>query len=325
MQTPDFRSVLADRFSDFLSFRRAGGVDSPSQIQLLRHFDSFLYQERFQGPWPTREVVERYLATAQHLHPGTRVNRLSLLRQFCRYLRQLEPECFIPEQSLLRQRRPSQLAHIYTETEIKAMLQAARELPPVGSLRPKTYSTLFGLLYTTGLRCGEAFALNRIDVDLEQNLLFIRRGKFGKSRWVPISTSTSAVLQRYAEERIRVFPADSESPFFVTRTGRRLYHTNVDLAFRQVLTRCGLRRGKGCPGPRLHHLRHSFACTRLLAWYREGEDVQTLLPALASYLGHVKVTSTQVYLQATAELLEEANQRFLDNFRQNILIKGEPA
>ena len=325
MKTPDFVSALAERFSDFLSFRRAGGVDSPSQIQLLRHFDAFLYQERFQGRWPTREVVERYLATAQHLHPGTRQNRLSLLRQFCRYLRQLEPECFIPERTFVRQRRPSQLPHIFTGTEIQAMLQAARKLPPLGSLRPKTYSTLFGLLYTTGLRCGEAFALNRNDVDLEQNLLFIREGKFGKSRWVPISTSTSAVLKRYTEERIRVFRADSQSPFFVTGTGRRLYHTNADLAFRQVLTRCGLRGGKGCPGPRLHHLRHSFACTRLLAWYREGKDVQALLPALATYLGHVKVTSTQVYLHATAELLEEANQRFLDNFRQNILTKGDQA
>ena len=97
------------------------------------------------------------------------------------------------------------------------------------------------------------------------------------------------------------------------------------MAFRQVLKRCGLRSGKGCPGPRLHHLRHSFACTRLLAWYREGKNVQTLLPALATYLGHVKVTSTQVYLHATADLLEQANQRFLTNFRQNVLAQGGPA
>jgi site-specific recombinase XerD len=160
-------------------------------------------------------------------------------------------------------------------------------------------------------------------VDLDQNLLLVRHGKFGKSRWVPIAASTSAVLQRYLKERMRFAPAAPESSFFVTSTGRRLYHTNIDLAFRQVLHRCGLRGGKGCPGPRLHHLRHSFACTRLLAWYREGKDVQALLPTLATYLGHVKFTSTQVYLQATAELLAEASQRFLNNFRQNISPKGE--
>ena len=325
MKPLEFVSSLADRFSDFLTFRRIGGVDSRNQFLLLRLFDRFLDQESFQGRYPTRELVERYLASVQHLHPGTRENRLSVVRQICRYLRQFEPECFVPDKGLLRQRRPSLVPHIYSEMEMKAILQAAQQLSPVDSLRPKTYFVLFGLLYTTGMRCGEASALNLADVDLEQNLLFIRKGKFGKSRWVPIATSTSAVLKRYIEQRIHVFPDSSECPLFVTRTGRRLYHTNVDAAFRQVLKRCGLRGGKGCPGPRLHHLRHSFACNRLLAWYREGKDVQALLPALATYLGHVKVTSTQVYLQATAPLLEEANRRFLDNFHQNILGQGELA
>ena len=223
---------------------------------------------------------------------------------------------------LAAERRAPRIPHIYTKDEIKALLKAARDLPPSGSLKPRTYSTLFGLLYTTGLRCGEAFALNLGDVDLRQKLLLVRKGKFGKSRWVPISPSTSVALQCYIEERSCVAAAAAEDPLFLTLSGRRLYHTNVDLAFRQVLTRCGLRGGKGCPGPRMHDLRHTFACTRLLKWYREGKDVQLLLPALATYLGHVKVSSTQVYLRATAELLEEANQRFLKNFRQNILEKG---
>ena len=99
--------------------------------------------------------------------------------------------------------------------------------------------------------------------------------------------------------------------------------TNVDHAFRQVLKHCGLRGGKGCPGPRLHHLRHSYACTRLLLWYREGKDINALLPALATYLGHVNISSTQVYLRATTELLEQANQRFAAHFRHNILTHGD--
>lgn len=205
------------------------------------------------------------------------------------------------------------------------MLGAAQALPPSGSLRAKTYCTLFGLLYTTGLRCGEAFALNVNDVDLDQQLLFVRQGKFGKSRWVPISASTTLALQHYLHERSRVAAASAQSPFFITPTARRLYHTNVDYAFREVLKRCGLRGGKGCPGPRLHHLRHSFACNRLLAWHRNGQDVSALLPALATYLGHVNIASTQVYLQPTAELLQEANYRFHRSFLQSISAIGEPA
>ena len=322
MQDPTFVSVFARRFSQFVTFRRLGGLDFSSQGRLLGYFDRFVHRQNFQGLWPTREVIERYVATTQGLSPGSRVNRFSVVRQFCRYLRQFEPQCYVPEEMLPLERRPARVPHIYTEAEITAILAAASDLLPRDSLRPKTYSTLFGLLYTTGLRCGEAFALNLEDADLSRGLLFVRKGKFGKSRWVPISPSSSAALRDYICERARVAPAIAGLPLFLTSTGRRVYHTNADHAFRQVLTRCGLRGGRGCEGPRMHDIRHTFACTRLLRWYREGKDVQLLLPALATYLGHVKVSSTQVYLRATAELLEEANQRFLKNFRQNILEKG---
>ena len=320
-----FLSALGHRFSDFLAFRRVGGIDSKSDRELLRYFDRFLAQEGFGGPWPTREVITAYLASIGHLNPRTQQNRLSLIRQFCRYLCQFEPQCFIPEDMLPRQPPRVRDAHIYSETEIQAILQAARALPPPGSLRPKTYATLFGLLYTTGLRCGEAFALNLSDVNLADRVLFIQKGKFGKSRWVPISASTAGALEQYLEARSRAAPPAPQSPFFITRNAGRLYHTNVELAFRRVLERCGLRGGKGCPGPRLHHLRHSFACNRLLAWYREGKDINALLPVLATYLGHVSIASTQVYLHASAALLEQASARFHENFRHNIAPKGIPS
>lgn len=323
MKEPDFLSVLASRFSDFLVFRELGGLASKNQIPLLRPFDRFLVREDFHGRWPIRELLERYAASGKHLQPGTQGNRLGAVRQFCAYLRSFESECFVPEPEFARRKRPLRLPHIYTQDEIRAMLGIARDLPSGGSIRSKTYCTLFGLLYSTGLRCGEACGLNLTDVDLGQRLLFISHGKFRKSRWVPIAASTAAVLHCYLQERMRVAPAAPDSPFFVTRRGQRLYHTNVDFAFRWVLKRCGLRGGKGCPGPCIHHLRHSFACTRLLAWYHEGRDVQVLLPALATYMGHVSVISTQVYLHATAELLAAANQRFLEHVRRNISPKGE--
>lgn len=323
MQQPNFVSVLAHKLSDFLVLRECGGLNSKNLIVLLRDFDRFLLHEGFQGRWPSRNVIERYAVSLQHLQPGTQENRLSAVRQFCSYLCLFEPECFVPEPGFARRKRPIRLPHIYTKDEIRAVLRAAQDLPHARSIRSKTYFTLFGLLYSTGLRCGEAFGLNLNDVDIPQRLLFVREGKFGKSRWVPIAASTADALQCYLNERVRVAAAAPEFPFLVTSHGQRLYHTNVDVAFRWVLKRCGLRGGKGCPGPRLHHLRHTFACNRLLAWYQEGKDVQTLLPALATYMGHVSFTSTQVYLHATAELLAQANQRFLENFRHNISPKGE--
>ena len=93
MSHPDFLSALALRFGDFLALRRAGGLDSKSQLALLR----FLHQQEFTTPWLTREVVEQYLQSATHLNPRTQENRWCVLRQFCRYLRQFEPQCFVPE------------------------------------------------------------------------------------------------------------------------------------------------------------------------------------------------------------------------------------
>ena len=158
MTTPDFVSVRADRFSNFLSFRRAGGVDCPSQIQLPRHFDGFLGPREISGSvaYPRGG---RKLSGDGTTPPasGTRDNRLSLLRQFCRYLRQLEPECFIPERMLLWQRRPSQLPHIvYRDGDRShATSGAARELPPVGSLRPRR-PTLRSSDCSTPRACGVA-------------------------------------------------------------------------------------------------------------------------------------------------------------------------
>ena len=319
----EFISIFSARLSDYLAFRQLGGIEPKSQRQLLGYFDRFVHQQGFQKPWPSRELIEQYLVSSQHLQPGTRTNRLSVVRQFCRYFYQFEPQCYVPESSMMHQIRPMRVAHIYTHAEIQAIVQAAWQLPPPGSLRPHTFATLFGLLYTTGLRCGEAFGLNLSDVDLEQNRLFITQGKFGKSRWVPISPSTADALRRYRHERLRIAPSLPDSPFFVIPTGHRLYHTNVNHAFRRVLKHCGLRGGKGCPGPRLHHLRHSFACTRLLLWYREDKDINALLPALATYLGHININSTQVYLRATTALLEQANHRFAVHFRHNILPSGD--
>ncbi len=323
MSEPVFASVLAERCMDCVTFRRAGGADYRARATVLGYFDRFLCQQGFDGPHPTRESIDRYWTSLSRLHPNTRSNRLSVVRQFCSYLRQFEPQCYVPEPRSRAGPTPSRTPHILTDDEIKALLVAARDLSPPGSLRPMACSTLFGLLYTTGLRVGEALALDLADVDLGRQRLYVQRGKFRKSRWVPISPSTGSVLERYIRERTRLFPAAPHEPLFVNLQGRRFFRQIVDTAFRQALSRGGLRGGKGAPGPCLHTLRHSYACHRLLTWSRQGRDVNALLPALATYLGHVCITYTQVYLRATAELLDMAHQRFHHNFRHNVLKQGD--
>ena len=203
--------------------------------------------------------------------------------------------------------------YIYSQQELRDILKAAGEYETAKSaLEEGTLRTLLLLLYGAGLRIGEALALTRADVDLDAALLTIRESKFYKTRWVPIGPRLTAVLRTYAEDRHpRRHGSDPGAPFFVTRTGTAVTRGLAERAFVRLRQIAGIMRKDGARyQPRLHDLRHSMAVQRLIAWYREGADVQQLLPHLATYLGHVDVAAAQRYLTMTPELLREASQRF---------------
>jgi site-specific recombinase XerD len=179
-------------------------------------------------------------------------------------------------------------------------------------IEPITLRTIILLLYGAGLRVGEALALNLADVDLTGSLLSVRLTKFFKSRLVPLGRHLSHAMEAYFKWRQRTHPSvDKDSPFFVKRTGGRVVSVTLQATFRRLREHAGVHRtDRGRYQPRMHDLRHSFAVHRLVDWYRQGADVQRLLPYLSVYLGHVHIAATQVYLTMTPELLEEANSRF---------------
>ena len=169
--------------------------------------------------------------------------------------------------------------------------------------------TVILLLATSGLRISEALHLTLADVDLAAGVLSIRQSKFRKSRLVPVSAATLETLRTYHDLRITVAPADPAGAFFVSGRGTGYSTSTVQAMFRDLTVQAGLREPGG-RGPRLHDLRATFAVTRLLLWYRDGEDVMARLPLLSTYLGHACVSDTEVYLRITTTLLQEANTRF---------------
>jgi len=306
-----FSSVLAATLRAFAEHRQALGYGDHTLLSHLAHFDRYLAVHGWPFPYLTREVVEGWVASDGPLQPHSRARRLQAMRLLGRFIAQTHPETCIPGPAWGLRESSGFRPHIYTPAEIKALLAEARHLTPVGSLRPHTYATLFGLLYCTGLRISEALALCLADVDLEANLLLVRESKFHKSRLLPLNPGVSDALQRYQEERDkRALPRDPEAPFFVNERRTRCAYYLACATFLFVARRVGVRGPAGARGPRIHDLRHTFAVHRLLEWYRDGGDVQARLPLLADYLGHVSIVSTQVYLDITAELLHEAARRF---------------
>jgi integrase/recombinase XerD len=164
--------------------------------------------------------------------------------------------------------------------------------------------------------------LTLADVDLKKRLLLIRETKFKKSRHVPLSASTAAHLRNYLLQRRKAgMPAAADSPLFVNRRGNKYGQEAFTTVFLEIIRKLGIRGPKGQAGPRVHDFRHSFAVNRLLAWYREGANLSAKLPLLSTYLGHSTVSCTEVYLHATAELLESVGRRFHSHFAVPLLTR----
>jgi site-specific recombinase XerD len=317
----EFHSCLALQIESFIRLRQLSGTDYQSQALLLCYFDRFLSEEKVGEPRLTRPITDRYLQTLAHLAPRVMYNRFCVVRQLCRYLSRTDPLTYIPEAIRTITPQAAHRPYIYSEAEIGALLAAASLLLPAGSLRPHTCKTLLGILYSTGIRIGEALALNLEDFHGAEERLFIAEGKFRKARWVPLCASTCRALQSYLDRRIRIKPHSPDSPLFLNLRSRRLHHCTVNQTFRRLLNQCKIPHGEPA-APRIHDLRHTFAVHRLLAWYSDGKDVNARLPWLATYMGHVDIYSTQVYLQATPELTEQVARRFHEYYLQRVEHNG---
>lgn len=307
-----FTSWLAPHFDRFVALRRASGAGYVSQRERLIAFDRHLGTHTPEPPL-RRETLIEYLASLERLSLPGRDAIVGVVWPALAYaLSHGAPVEALPVRpprasQHSRQRQP----RIVTLPEAKSLLVAARELPPQNILRPATTATLLGLLYTTGIRIGEALALDVGDLDRHDRILTVRRGKFGKSRALPLRESTAEALARYVDHPLRPMGTDASAPIFVSRRRRRLNYSTLRLALRSTC----LAAGTSKPWPRPHDFRHTFAVCRVEQWYAQGRDVDTLLPALSTYLGHTSVEKTRRYLTANGVLLEEATARFAHQTR----------
>jgi len=302
--------TLAKALEDYLTARHALGYKLRQATRTLPKFVDFL--ERKKKPCITTQLALEWAQEDPGASPVTRADRLTMVRRFAAWRSAADPHTEIPPPGLLLRRYRRPVPYIYSTDEVRRILTAALSLPSMRGLRGPTCFTLFGLLAVTGMRVAEATSLDRDDVDLKEGVIAIRHGKSGKSRFVPIHTTTRDNLQSYARKRNAVFPRPKTPAFFISERGRRVSPWCADDNFAEVSRRIGLRpktsRRFG-HGPRLHDLRHRFAVTTLIRWYRSGADVEREMPKLATYLGHARVVDTYWYLQAIPELLNLATKR----------------
>jgi site-specific recombinase XerD len=304
-------SALHEALTQYVALRRALGTQLQEPARALGHFVEFV--EREGSEFITTELALRWAMEPQSVQRATWARRLGMVRKFASWLSTVDSRNEVPPRRLLAARRRRNKPHIFTEPEIVLLMDEAARLTSPTRLRALTYVTLIGLLSATGLRPGEALALDIADVDLQGGILAIRETKFGKSRFVPIEDSTRAALARYAKQRDELCSRPAPEAFLVSERGRRLQSCTARRTFARMSCAIGLRASTGSRrsgrGPRLQDFRHSFATRRLIKWYRAGLDVAREMPKLATYLGHVDVGHTYWYIEAVPELLQLATER----------------
>lgn len=240
--------------------------------------------------------------------------RLTVIRKFARFLATIDESTEIPPQDLLpRTGKQRPQPYLYSPEQIASLLKAARDL--AHPLRAATFEALIGLMAATGIRTGEVMGLDRDDADLAGGVLTIRGTKFGKSRLVPLHTTTVEHLMTYQRRRDQLCPNPATEAFFLSSYGTRLNSTSISKAFTRVLKAAAITVPSGTANPRLYDLRHTFAVTTLTNWYAADADVGHLLPALSTYLGHISPATTYWYLHACPQLMSEAVKRLEASWR----------
>jgi integrase len=301
-----FLSCFAPRLDEYVALRRRLGFQFNTQAEGLIQFDRFVLARRHEGPM-TAELIVAF-ATSGNVSEVHQSRRYQVVCNFTEYLANFEPATPLMDPRFIRWPRKRPVPHIYTDDEVRRLLKEARKISRRHPVRSAAVHAIVGLGACSGMRISEVLRLDREHVDLRTGVLKVVRTKFNKDRLVPVHPTTLEVLRRYAEIRDAHFGEVASPAFFLNLRARRYSRHTAQLDFWRLGRAAGLREGTG-DGPRYHDLRHTFAVRRLAGWYREGLDLQALLPVLATYMGHAHYSDTAYYLTATAELLGLAADR----------------
>ena len=306
--------ILRDAINDYVAWRQAHGARFDTGARVLHYFCKHVGANIGCDAVAEADVLS-FLAGNGAL-TRYRANKYGALAGFYRYAisRGYAARLPLPAPDDEPRKPRSAPPYVYSHDELQRLFGAidiSRQRPV--QLDGDTLRALLLLLYGAGLRFGEAQRLTLDDVDLPNAVLTIRDSKFHKSRLVPAGPQLADALRVYAAKRAeRPFPEGTASTFLANRDGTPLVKGTVRFAFARLLQTAGIHYDKddGRQRPCFHSLRHTAAVNRLASWYRQGADVQRLLPALSTWLGHAHLDGTQVYLSMTPQLLHEASVRF---------------
>lgn len=290
----------------YLALRRAAGFKLRNTAGMLRSFAAHA-TERGEDHLRTQTAIEWASAGST---ASQRDHRIREANRFARFLRAEDAAHEVPPADIFPCRRSRPPPYIYRPEEVALLMEHAAQLAPKDSIRPHTYTTLFGLLACTGLRLSEALSLRMCDVTPAG--VMILETKFRKSRFVPLHPTAATKLADYLT--LRQLLDASDPHVFLSLRRRPLIPDLARYAFHEVCTSAGIPRQASRRRPRLQDLRHTFAVRALQACGGGRESAHRHMLALTTYLGHARLEDTYWYLESTPELMTDissAAERFI--------------
>jgi site-specific recombinase XerD len=271
-----------------LNFEPSTVKHGPTKLQ------EFLYWLESQGITEiasiTRQTITNYfdyLLRRQNQKKGGRLSKntlrthLTILRKFARYLRESGQNSF--DVSIQITGKLQNIKEIFTKTEITALYEAAGS--DILGLRDRA---ILAVYYGCGLRRSEGLNLDVKDVLFDRNLLYVRKGKNYKERYVPMSAGVREDLKNYIEHARPILLKRPTHALFLTQYCTRILGQTMIERLHQLKEKAGIDKDAA-----LHSLRHSIA-THLLQSGMELEKIK-------QFLGHGSLESTQIYTHIVAE------------------------
>ncbi|MFA7423324.1 MAG: tyrosine-type recombinase/integrase [Acholeplasmataceae bacterium] len=298
-----FNSIYAAHIEKYIEYKRDLGFTLRDMEYVFIQFDRLVVQMDEKRVGITKELSDVWCVKRPNESDGTRYDRVSKLSLFARYLCSMGYDSYVPE---IPKFKTSFIPYIFTRDEIARLLEASDNYEPART-NPDSPSlmtpTLFRVLYGTGLRIGEAIGLLDKDVHTKERYLIVRQSKNGTERIVPFSESVSEACCQYRIlRRTKVRGMKGCELFFVKNNNAHCSQGAAYRAFRETLRLAGIPHGGKGTGPRLHDLRHTFACHSLAQMLEAGIDLYQAMPLLSTYLGHRTIESTEKYVRLTAEM-----------------------
>lgn len=295
-----FESSLCQKEEAFIKFKKDFGHIYDSQTYHLLEFDRFCIAEYPDATTLTEEMVMRWSVIKPTETSNGYVSRITTLRQFGKYLVMTGEKAFILPTGLKGGDMPL-MPYVFTPESLNAFFSFTDTMERYyqSTVRHLVAPVMFRYMYCCGLRPAEARRLNREDVDLKTGRIFIQESKYNKERIVYAPEELLSLTRAYLQQISSVFP--NSVALFVDREGRHIPKDSHQYLFEVCRGGSGIRTS-GTKQPNLYSFRHSFATHRIYQWYKEGKNIDSLLPGLSAYMGHSQLQNTLYYLHFLPEL-----------------------